>query len=182
MNEDLKEIAEFVNTNYFRNKAIDNKTLENKKNNEIKDLLFERIIKDYEDKMSIIPLEGRNEFEKAISLRVIDNAWVEHLNVMEHLREGIGLRGYAQSSPIQAYALEGFEIFENMLDSVDSTITTFLLKAQINQNVKREQTLKGSVNDGKEKIKRQPKKISKIGRNDPCPCGSGKKYKQCCGK
>ncbi len=101
---------------------------------------------------------------------------------MEHLREGIGLRGYAQSSPVQAYALEGFEIFENMLNNIDINILKFLLKSEVRQNIERKQTIKGNTQDGKEKIKSKPKKVSKIGRNDPCPCGSGKKYKQCCGK
>ena len=180
--EDLKEITEFVNTNYTRNANFKVKSIEDKKVDEVKDIIYDFIIKEYEEKISVLPEEGIDEFEKAISLRVIDNAWVEHLNVMDHLREGIGLRGYAQSSPIQAYALEGFEIFEDMLDSIDSRITTFLLKAQISQRVEREQTLKGSANDGKEKVKQKPKKSTKVGRNDPCPCGSGRRYKQCCGK
>ena len=180
--DDLKEISEYVNTNYLRDNQVKIKDLKDKKEQEVSEYLINLVEESYKEKISILPEEARNEFEKAVSLRVIDNAWVEHLNVMEHLREGIGLRGYAQSSPIQAYALEGFEIFENMLDSIDQQITTLLLKAQINQRVEREQTIKGSANDGKEKIKSKPKKTDKIGRNDPCPCGSGKKYKQCCGK
>lgn len=180
--EDLKEIAEYINTNFNLSKQIKNSDFENNKEEYIAEYISERVISEYEKKISELPDEARNEFEKAISLRVIDSAWVEHLNVMEHLREGIGLRGYAQSSPIQAYALEGFEIFEEMLDSIDNTITTFLLKAKINQNVERKQTLKGTADDGKEKIKIKPKKTQKIGRNEPCPCGSGRKYKMCCGK
>ena len=102
---------------------------------------------------------------------------------MEHLKEGIMLRGYGQVNPLQAYTMEGFELFENILDKIDEQIAEFLLKANIEQNTERTQTIIGNANDGKEKIKKTPKKAEKkIGRNDQCPCGSGKKYKNCCGK
>ena len=124
-----------------------------------------------------------NEFEKAISLRVIDSNWVEHMSAMEHLKEGVGLRGYAQSNPVQVYTMEGYEMFENLLNKIDNDIATFLLKAEVRQNTERKQTLQGQANDGKEKVKAQPKRVAaKVGRNDPCICGSGKKYKNCCGK
>ena len=125
------------------------------------------------------------DLEKYISLRVIDEAWIEHINAMEHLKEGIGLRGYGQTNPLQAYALEGFDIFDKMQDTIDANITSFLLKVNINLNINVTPTAqKGIANDGKETLKKEPKKNDKkkIGRNDPCPCGSGKKYKQCCGK
>ena len=104
------------------------------------------------------------------------------MNTMEHLKEGIGLRGYGQTNPVRAYTIEGFELFDKLLDKIDQDTVLFLLKAEIRQNVERKQTLKGTANDGKEKVKSAPKRVNKIGRNDPCPCGSGKKYKQCCGK
>ena len=147
---------------------------------EIRDYIYELIVKDYEDKMLETPV--MNEFEKAISLRIIDSNWVEHMNAMEHLKEGIGLRGYGQTNPIQSYTMEGFELFDKMLMNIEETTSQFLLKAEVRQNTERVQTIKGNANDGKEKLKSKPKKSVKIGRNDPCPCGSGKKYKQCCGK
>ena len=104
------------------------------------------------------------------------------MNTMEHLKEGIGLRGYSQTNPVQAYTMEGFELFDKLLDKIDNDIALFLLKAEIRQNTEVKQTLKGNANDGKEKLKSAPIKVKKVGRNDPCPCGSGKKYKQCCGK
>ena len=146
------------------------------------DELDKKLEKYYLKKTEEMAEAERNEFEKAISLRIIDQAWVEHLNVMEHLLEGISLRGYAQTNPLQAYALEGFELFEGMLNSVDRNIVMFLLKMKVNRVIEREQTIKGHADDGKEKVKSKPKTVNKIGRNDPCPCGSGKKYKQCCGK
>ncbi len=179
--EDKSEIIEFVNTNYIKNKQMNVKDIQNQKEEEIKDILTDRIIKDYEKKISIAP--NFSEFERAISLRMVDSLWVDHISAMEHLKEGIMLRGYGQVNPLQAYTMEGFDLFENLLDNIDSNIATFLLKANIEQNVERKQTITGVANDGKEKVKKEPKKTEKkIGRNDPCPCGSGKKYKNCCGK
>ena len=178
---DLSEIAEYVSTNFLKKKVIKLKDIKDLKEEELNDYIYDLMIKDYEDKMIEEPV--MNEFEKAISLRVIDSNWVEHMNAMEHLKEGIGLRGYGQINPIQAYTTEGYELFDKLLDTIDSNIALFLLKAEVRQNTERKQTLKGTANDGKEKVKQQPKKAAnKIGRNDPCPCGSGKKYKQCCGK
>ena len=178
---DLSEIAEYVSTNFLKKKTISYNDVKDKTESELEDYLFDLIIKDYEAKMIETPV--MNEFEKAISLRVIDSSWVEHMNAMEHLKEGIGLRGYGQVNPIQAYTTEGYELFDKLLDRIDNDIAVFLLKAEVKQNIERKQTLSGTANDGKEKVKQKPKKtFVKIGRNDPCPCGSGKKYKQCCGK
>ena len=178
---DLSEIAEYVNTNFLKGEQLNPKVLEGMKEQEVIDYISEQVIKNYEKKMISSPL--MNDFEKAISLRVIDTSWVDHMSAMEHLKEGVGLRGYGQSNPVQVYTMEGFEMFDNLLNKIDNDIALFLLKAEVRQNVERKQTLKGTANDGKEKIKNQPKRVShKIGRNDPCICGSGKKYKNCCGK
>ena len=109
---------------------------------------------------------------------------MEHINTMSHLREGIHLRGYAQEDPLRAYTMEGFDLFDSMLQKVDKDVSIFLLKAEIRQNVERKEVSKKMItNDSEEKVaKKKPKKSQKIGRNDPCPCGSGKKYKNCCGK
>ena len=108
---------------------------------------------------------------------------MEHINTMDHLKEGISLRGYANEDPLQAYIREGFDLFDSMLDKISKDTTLYLLKAEIRQNLEVKQ-VKGSANSGAEKVsKSKPaKKDKKVGRNDACPCGSGKKYKQCCGK
>ena len=179
--DDKSEIIEYINTNYLKDKLMSAEDLKEKNESEIKEILSERIISDYEKKISIAP--NFQEFERAISLRMVDSLWVDHISAMEHLKEGIMLRGYGQVNPLQAYTMEGFDLFENLLDNIDRNIAEFLLKANIEQNVERKQVIKGVANDGKEKVKQTPKKAEKkIGRNDPCPCGSGKKYKQCCGK
>ena len=179
--EGRKELVEYVNTNYLKNNNLKEKDINNLSNDDLIEKVYKLVIKDYEKKMIEAPV--MNEFEKAISLRIIDSNWVEHMSAMEHLKEGIGLRGYSQTNPIQAYTMEGYELFENLLMKIEDLTAQFLLKSEVRQNTERKQTLKGNANDGKETVKAAPKRNSnKIGRNDPCPCGSGRKYKMCHGK
>ncbi len=182
-NNDLKSIESSFN-NILKINKIKLEDIENKKEDEVIEYITNIVIEDYETKIKDIQPEAIADFERYISLKVIDEAWVEHINAMEHLKEGIGLRGYAQTNPLQAYALEGYDIFDKMQDNIDASIVNFLLKVNININIKKEPIQKGITNDGKEHLKKEPtvNKNKKIGRNDLCPCGSGKKYKQCCGK
>ncbi len=178
---DKNEIIEFCNTNFLGDKPLKYKDIEKIKDNETSEYIYEYIHKIYDNKHKDTPY--KDDFEKAISLRVLDTNWVNHMSSMEHLKEGIGLRGYAQVNPVQAYTMEGFELFDNFLDKSNKEIMTFLLKAEVRQNIERKQTLKGTESSGKEEVKSAPKRNSvKIGRNEPCTCGSGKKYKNCCGK
>ena len=181
--EDYKDIREFVNENLLKN-DLEEKEVNGKQPEELIDFICKRVIEEYEDKIKDIPEEVSQEFEKVITLQVVDNYWMEHINTMSHLREGIHLRGYAQEDPLRAYTMEGFDLFDSMLQKIDKDISIFLLKAEIRQNIERkENTKKISTNDSEDKVeKKKPKKTKKVGRNDPCPCGSGKKYKQCCGK
>ena len=145
-------------------------------------IILEKVINEYEEKINKLPKEIRQDFEKAISLQVIDNYWMEHINTMDHLREGISLRGYANEDPLRAYISEGFEMFDIMMEKINKDISMYLLKAEIRQNLEAKQ-VKGSANSGAEKtVSKKAAKSSKVGRNEKCPCGSGKKYKQCCGK
>ncbi len=177
---DKDDITEYVNNNYLKRNNLKFVDIKDLNDEETEKFIIDLVIRDYEDKIKDVPVS--DDFEKAISLRVIDSNWVDHMSAMEHLKEGIGLRGYGQVNPVQAYTMEGFELFEDLLTRIDNQTATFLLNAEIRQNVTRKQTLDGKANDGKEKEKATPKRVNKVGRNDPCPCGSGKKYKQCCGK
>ena len=181
--EDYKEILEFVNENLLK-KDLKLKDINSLKEEELIDYIAKAVIKEYEDKLKDIPQEVTEEFEKVITLQVLDNYWMEQINTMSHLREGIHLRGYAQEDPLRAYTTEGFDLFDSMLQKIDKDVSIFLLKAEIRQNIERKpQEKKLLTNDTEEKpIKKKPIKKQKIGRNDPCPCGSGKKYKQCHGK
>ena len=179
---DCNEIVEYVNENLLNNSNLKLSEILNKEINEIIDVIQNKVLKEYEEKIKELPDEIRKDFEKAISLQVIDNYWMEHINTMDHLREGVSLRGYANEDPLQAYIREGFELFDKMLDNICKDTTLYLLKAEIRQNLQAKQ-VKGSTNEAKEQgVKKTIKKGKKIGRNDMCPCGSGRKYKQCCGK
>ena len=179
--KDKNEVLEFLNTKLLK-KNITLDDLENKSNQEVIDYISGLIIKEYETKISDLPKEITQEFEKAIYLRLIDTHWMEQINAMSLLREGIYLRGYAQENPLRAYTTEGFDMFDEMLNTIEKETTMYLLKTEVRQNTTRTQVAKGeAVSDNKPK-KKEPKRVNKVGRNEACPCGSGKKYKQCCGK
>ena len=182
--KDYDEILEETNENILKHHRITITEIKGKSASEVIDIIFDKVKEDYEEKLADIPREVAREFEKAITLRVIDNYWMDHISTMSHLREGIGLRGYANTDPLQAYTMEGYELFDNMLERINKNVSILLLKSEIRQNIERKEAVKKTVtNDVKEKgAKRVPKKSEKVGRNDLCPCGSGKKYKNCCGK
>ena len=179
---DISEILESVNQNLLKEK-LELDELNELDADGLTNTIYEAVTEEYENRMSDIPEEVRNEFEKAVSLRVIDTHWMDHINEMSVLREGIHLRGYGQENPLRAYTAEGYEKFDDLLDTIDTDITRFLLHAEIRQNTERKQVIKGTAVEDNNKIKKQsPKRVQKIGRNEPCVCGSGKKYKNCCGK
>ena len=179
---DYKEIVEASNENLLKNYRINLSEINSKKSDEVIEIIYSNVLKDYEEKLKDVPYEVVDEFEKTIALKVIDSHWMEHISTMSHLREGIGLRGYANENPLQAYTMEGFQLFDDMMMAINKEVSMYLLKSEIRQNLERKEVVKHVItNDSKDTVKVQ-KKSSKVGRNDPCPCGSGKKYKQCCGK
>lgn len=182
LENDCNEIVEYVNENLINKSNLKLSEILNKDVDEIISVIEAKVLSEYEDKIKSLPEEIRKDFEKAISLQVIDNYWMEHINTMDHLREGVSLRGYANEDPLQAYIREGFELFDKMLDNICKDTTLYLLKAEIRQNLQVKQ-VKGKTNEAKDSTpKKTIKNGKKIGRNDMCPCGSGRKYKQCCGK
>lgn len=178
-----EELTDYINKNLLKTKKIKLSQIENKTIEDATEIIYELLNEDYEEKIKEMPWELVNEFEKAIALRVIDTNWMNHINNMEHLKEGIGLRGYANEDPLQAYIKEGYQIFDNMMAKISEEISMFLLRAEVRQNIERKEVAKPIINNKDEKtLKGGTHKKEKIGRNDPCPCGSGRKYKQCCGK
>ena len=182
---DVSEILELTNTRLLKKYPLLPGELEDKNEDVIVDYVYDRVVKEYDEKISVFSEDIKNEFEKSILLRVIDTHWMEHINTMAILREGIGLRGYANENPLRAYTKEGYELFESLLDTIERQTTLFIMNATITINVERKEVVKNSdivTNSGKETAKSKPKTSKKIGRNELCPCGSGRKYKQCCGK
>ena len=179
---DVDNLMELFNARYLKKRKLKKEDF-NKDINELIDFIYEIVVDDYSKKLEDVPKDIQDDFEKSISLRCIDKNWMDQLDAMEALKEGVGLRGYAQSNPLQVYALEGFDLFDNMMANISAEISNFLLNAEVRQNIEREEVKNIKTNDGKEGVKSKPKKADKkVGRNDPCPCGSGKKYKNCCGK
>ncbi|MEG2138820.1 MAG: SEC-C metal-binding domain-containing protein, partial [Oscillospiraceae bacterium] len=130
--------------------------------------------------------ELARELERVIMLRVVDEYWMDNIDAMTELRQGIGLRAYGQNDPKVEYKREGYEMFQEMITAIQEETIRRLFTVQLRPNaeVKRERVAKVTGESGAEDgtLKKQPvKKAGKPGRNDPCPCGSGKKYKKCCG-
>ncbi len=125
------------------------------------------------------------ELERVIMLRVVDEYWMDHIDAMQDLRQGIRLRAYAQSNPVDAYKQESLHMFEEMIAAIqeETVRRLYSVRLQKNEEVKRERVATGITEGrGDGTVKKQPRRVQKIGRNDPCPCGSGKKYKHCCGR
>ena len=127
--------------------------------------------------------ENMREAERVILLRVVDQKWMDHIDAMDQLRQGIGLRAYGQRDPVVEYRVEGYEMFEEMVRSIQEETVRILFNIKIHTDVpKREKVAEPvSASHGGSGPKRPVVKGQKVGRNDPCPCGSGKKYKRCCG-
>ena len=181
--EALKDLVDIVNHDLLR-QDINESDITSKNEDDAINYIFDKCKDEYEDKLKKIPVEVTNEFEKAISLNVIDKYWTENINTLSHLREAVMMRGYGGQDPLRAYTMEGLEMYENMLDRIDKDISIYLMNAEIRQNIERKEVVKNKItNDSDNSATNKPKvNKSKIGRNDPCSCGSGKKYKNCCGK
>jgi len=146
--------------------------------------LIELVRIDIKEKIDKFSYEKFNEFLKVVVLRVVDTYWVQHIDQMSELRQGIGLQSYAQMNPLREYQEVGFTMFNDLIISIEDNVSRYVLRAVIRDNLQRVQVAKPtSTHSGKEEAtKRKPRTVSKVGRNDPCPCGSGKKYKQCHGR
>ena len=153
---------------------------------ELTELFFNAAVTTYERKEEAVTSPIMRELERVVLLRVVDEYWMDHIDAMQELRQGIRLRAYAQVNPIDAYRKESLEMFEEMISAIQDETVRRIFSARIKSEaeVKRERVAEGIVatTAGDGSVKKQPRKVQKIGRNDPCPCGSGKKYKQCCGR
>ena len=153
---------------------------------EVTDMLINRALSLYEKREEQIGSELMRELERVVLLRTVDSKWMNHIDDMEELKRGIHLRSYGQHDPVVEYRREGFDMFDEMISSIREDTSRLVLTVQIkqNENIEREQVAKPTTavhgeSDGTVK-KRPVRSVQKIGRNDPCPCGSGKKYKNCC--
>ncbi|MGD8343310.1 MAG: preprotein translocase subunit SecA [Desulfobacterales bacterium] len=187
---DLKSFrdAVFKQFNFYLNLDSE-EALEDLDEASLAELIFEAAHTLYEQREAAIGPEDFRQLERVVMLQTVDNLWKDHLLSMDHLKEGIGLRGYAQQNPLLVYKKEGFEMFNEMIARVKEETLGILFRIQIEEPKKiddlrapKEQKLSFSGGEGPAKPKPAQRKTKKVGRNAPCPCGSGKKYKKCCGR
>src|SRR5690625_4027290 len=185
-NWDYQSIVEYVHGNLLDSDEVTLDDLTDKEPTGIKDFIMEKINERYDEKAEELGEEQMNEFEKVILLRTVDTKWMDHIDQMDQLRQGIHLRAYGQNDPLREYQIEGFNMFEEMIASIEEEVSKYIMKAQIRQNLQREAvaTNTKAVSGGEKEAKsRQPYvRKERVGRNEPCPCGSGKKYKHCHGR
>ena len=159
--------------------------IEKKKKNALKQQLKEEAVKLYESKEAEFPEpEAIRELERVILLKVMDRKWMDHIDDMDQLRQGVGLQAYAQKDPLVEYKLAGYDMFDAMIDNFREDTIKLLFRVKIEQKVEREEVAKVTGTNKDDSLQKAPMKreVAKVYPNDPCPCGSGKKYKQCCGK
>ena len=155
------------------------------KKNELKHMLKEAAIKLYEEKEAQFPqAEQMREIERVVLLKVIDNKWMSHIDDMDQLREGIGLQAYGQRDPVVEYKVNAYEMFDSMTAAIREETVRILMHIRVEQKVEREPAAKVTGTNRDDSAAAAPKRraVQKVYPNDPCPCGSGKKYKQCCGR
>jgi len=186
----LEPILDFAEATLFPEGTVTIEDLEEcEEPKEIVDKLFKATLHHYEMREKEIGFDRMQEFSKVVILRTVDRKWMDHIDAMDQLRQGIHLRAYGQTNPLREYQFEGFEMFEQMVHEIQEEVVKYVMKASVGENLEREEvavnkraSAGGSPHSREEAPKRQPVRREKVGRNQPCPCGSGKKYKHCCAR
>ncbi|HCU9564678.1 preprotein translocase subunit SecA [Staphylococcus aureus] len=187
---EYQPFIDYINDIFLQEGDITEDDIKGKDAEDIFEVVWAKIEAAYQSQKDILE-EQMNEFERMILLRSIDSHWTDHIDTMDQLRQGIHLRSYAQQNPLRDYQNEGHELFDIMMQNIEEDTCKFILKSvvQVEDNIERDKTTEFgeakhvSAEDGKEKVKPKPiVKGDQVGRNDDCPCGSGKKFKNCHGK
>ncbi|MCO4348795.1 preprotein translocase subunit SecA [Staphylococcus agnetis] len=187
-NPDYEPLIHYVEDVFLHEGELKESEINGKDREDMFDIIWAKIEQAYQRQKDALG-DRMPEFERMILLRSIDERWTSHIDTMDQLRQGIHLRSYGQQNPLRDYQNEGHELFDIMMQGIEEDVSKYILKSvvTVEDDVQREKTkeFEGqhvSANDGKEKVKPKPiVKDQEIGRNEPCPCGSGKKYKNCCG-
>ncbi|WP_100333223.1 preprotein translocase subunit SecA [Bacillus alkalisoli] len=183
----LQGIIDYLDANVLFEGDVTLNDLRGKEPEEMSEIIYKKVIDRYNEKELELAPEQMREFEKVVVLRAVDSKWMDHIDAMDQLRQGIHLRAYGQIDPLREYQFEGFAMFESMISAIEEDVTKLTMKAQIRNNLERQEVAKGQAvrpaEAGEEAPKKRPtKKAIDVGRNEPCICGSGKKFKQCCGR
>lgn len=179
-----QDIADYVNSKLLDEGAITKDDLWGKEVEEMVEFIFDRVVTKYKEREERIGSELVREFEKVIVLRSVDSKWMDHIDAMDQLRQGIHLRAYGGTDPLREYQFEGFEMFNAMTANIQEEVATYVMKAQIEGNQERKAVVdENKVSTNGEPTEKRPVQVKdQVGRNDACPCGSGKKYKHCHGQ
>ena len=186
LEEELGKLLQYLGDICLPNGTVTVEDLADLSNTEIKDKLLSVVLEIYKGKELEFGEEQMREIERVVLLRVVDQKWMAHIDNMDHLKQGMGLRAYKQQDPIQAYQMEGSAMFEEMIEGIKNETVKFLFHVRVERPVEREKVVEetsASHGEDDKSLKKEPaRNENKVGRNDVCPCGSGKKYKNCCGR
>lgn len=181
---ELDSFLEYIDTNFLPNHDITADQVVNMNKEEIVELLIDKTIALYEARENAFGPELMREIERAVMLQVVDGKWMDHLDAMDQMREGIGLRAYGQKNPLVEYKHEAYDMFQGMIDVIEEDIVRYMMRVapQVREQAPEEPQHVHTNRDQEEPARPVHNEGPKIGRNDPCPCGSGKKYKNCHGE
>lgn len=183
---DLEAVVDYVHATFLEEGSIARDDIWGKEKDEIVDHIFKKVTAYYDQREEEMGPETMREFEKVVVLRAVDSKWMDHIDAMDQLRQGIHLRAYGGTDPLREYQFEGFEMFKEMIANIQEEVSKYIMKARVESNLERQEVVKGQTSStsggGESNEKRPVKREERVGRNDACPCGSGKKYKQCHGK
>ncbi|HHS7786256.1 TPA: preprotein translocase subunit SecA [Streptococcus pyogenes] len=182
----IDAIVTFARTSLVPEESISAKELRGLKDDQIKDKLYQRALAIYDQQLSKLrDQEAIIEFQKVLILMIVDNKWTEHIDALDQLRNAVGLRGYAQNNPVVEYQAEGFKMFQDMIGAIEFDVTRTMMKAQIHEQ-ERERASQRATTAAPQNIQSQQSAntddLPKVERNEACPCGSGKKFKNCHGR
>ncbi|OXM86350.1 preprotein translocase subunit SecA [Paenibacillus rigui] len=180
---DLQAIVDYANGTFLHEGQLTTEELWGKEKEDMTQYVKDLVQRLYEEREQTIGEEFMREFEKVIVLRAVDSKWMDHIDAMDQLRQGIHLRAYGGTDPLREYQFEGFEMFQEMIQAIQEEVATYIMKAHVETNLERQPVIEADVvvTDGEPAPKKPVVNESPIGRNDLCPCGSGKKFKQCHG-
>ncbi|MGI6585228.1 MAG: preprotein translocase subunit SecA [Gracilibacteraceae bacterium] len=178
---DIKGLMEYLHRIFLPKNAFSKEELMSFSREEFTDALINKAVKIYESKESQVDAQVMRELERVALLRTVDTKWIDHIDAMDQLREGISLRAYGQKDPVQAYQIEGYDMFQELIRNIKEDTVRFIYNVNLSSLPKREKVAEPVVTNQEGGMRKPIVKEEKIGRNDPCPCGSGKKYKKCCG-
>lgn len=177
---DLAGLLEHAENLYLPNHKLEVTDFEDMGREGLKEELLEKAMEFYQRREQELGAETMREIERAILLRLVDEKWMDHLDAMDQLREGVGLRGYGNKNPLIEYKFEAFEMFNNMIASIQDDLVRYIFRVNVAPQIRQQRVV--VENRYQEEGAKPVRKEQSVGRNDDCPCGSGKKYKKCCGK